>query len=78
MAKDLTELTIEEMLAKKDELNQAYEGLIKQQNDWLQEVNELREEMMSRSLDLEILEEEAKADRQSAYDHLYEAKNQLH
>ena len=78
MAKDLKKLTVEEMLLKKEELNTAYEDLIRQQNDWLAEVNDLREEMMCRSLDLEILEEEAKFDRQSDYDHLYEAKNQVH
>lgn len=78
MSKDVKEMTIEEMLDEKDALNLAYEGLIQQQNDWLGKVNELREEMMCRSLDLEIMEEEAKADRQSAYDHLYEAKNQVH
>ena len=78
MIKDLSELTVEDMLSLKDELNVEYKGLIDLQNDWLGRVNDLRNEMQCRSLDIEIMEEEAKALRQADFDHLYEANNNLH
>lgn len=78
MSNDLSDLSVEEMLYLKDELNEAYERLIEQQNEWLEMCNALRNEMTSRSLDLEIMEEEAKKDRQDDYSHLYEALNNIH
>jgi len=78
MSEDLKELTVEQMLEMKDQLNKDYECLIVEQNKWLERVQNLRNEMQCRSLDLEIMEEEAKANRQSDFDHLYEAKNKLH
>lgn len=78
MHDDLSTLTIDEMLYLKDELNQAYEGLIEQQNDWLRMCRALHEEMETRSVELALLEKEAKKDREAEYTHMYEAQNNLH
>jgi hypothetical protein len=78
MYNDLSDLTVEEMLYLKDELNEAYEELIKKQNEWLEMCNGLRNEMYARSADLKAEEEKAKKAREADYDYLYEANNNLH
>ena len=78
MYNDLSDLTVKEMLYLKDELNEAYEELIKKQNEWLEMCNALRNEMHARSADLKAEEEEAKKAREADYDYLYEANNNLH
>tara|TARA_R110002167_G_scaffold111296_1_gene282855 strand:+ start:365 stop:598 length:234 start_codon:yes stop_codon:yes gene_type:complete len=75
---DLSELSVEEMLYLKDELNAAYAELLRRQQEWIELCRGLDQEMRSRSLDLKNMEEEAKKHRVGDYDHMYEANNNLH
>lgn len=75
---DLSDLTVEEMLYLKEELNQAYQRIIDQHNEWLKMCHALRDEMKFRSEYLKYAEEEAKLDREADYSHMYEVLNNVH
>lgn len=75
---DLSDLTIEEMLYLKQELNKAYQKLVDSHNDWVLMCKALREEMITRSEYLKYAEEEARSARETEYNALYEALNNLH
>ena len=75
---DLSDLTVEEMLYLKNELNEAYQRIIDQHNDWLKMCHALRDEMKFRSEYLQCAEEEARLDREAEYSHLYEVLNNIH